>query len=187
MSPGAPPGIPWKSYYRHLLRWSKRLSFLAVALYAAFQWYGVKVDGQIKQVLALYDKYNSDPIFTYRRNLDLMLSDPDLSNAIQKGDSPAYVKTLMQLMTPDKVSYLDILSDFFDGLSVCVSTHLCQEDVAIRLFQPIAKNLRHDFGPYILEVRKNNGVPNFADGIAEFARKTPKPKSVFSSLYDFVF
>jgi hypothetical protein len=178
----------WQSCYRQLLRWSKRLTFLAVALYAAFQWYGLKVDGQVKQVLTFYDKYNSEPIIGYRKDLDLLLNDKELSAAVHSGDQNVYMQRVVELTSSEKGSVaFDIMSDFFNGLSVCVATHLCQEDVAARLFQPAAMELYDDYGPYLGYIRSKNGVPSFGSGIIEFASKTPKPNTFLRSLYDFVF
>jgi hypothetical protein len=188
------PELTWRArLYRELLQWSRILAhfaFVGAALYAAAQWYGAKVDGQVKQVLTLYDKYNSTPLIQYRKDLDALIANNNdaFNTAMHEKKQDDYVKLIVRLMTTsDAANGFDLISDFFDGLSVCVSASLCDEDVAVRLFHPRALELFDVYAPYIGYVRGQNGVKDFAAGIIEFAGRVPRKRGFLGNLHDSLF
>jgi hypothetical protein len=151
---------------------------VGAAIYAGFQWYSAKVDGRVQQSLNLYDKYNSVPFTQYRVSISkfISLNMEDLKKA--KTQQEYITMFLKKIRDSWVVNDFDILADFYDGLSVCVSSKLCDKDVAAQLFQIQAEGLYNPFFPYVKFVREQNKVTTFALGL-ERIRDNPPARPTF--------
>jgi hypothetical protein len=176
--------------YRFLLHWSRilaQLSFVGAAIYAGFQWYSAKVDGRVQQSLNFYEKYNSVPFTQYRSNISKFISS-NMEDLKKAGTQQEYIKIFLRKMKDSGiVSDFDILADFYDGLSVCVSAKLCDEDVAAQLFQIQAEGLYNPFFPYVKFVREQNKVKNFALGLEKIRDNPPSTPTFFGKIIDTIF
>jgi len=180
--------LRWLAIYRFALRVSRiatRLSFIFAAIYAAIQWEAAKIDAQVKETLAFYDRYNSPPFTQYRADLATLIArnrDP-LVAAANEAQYSAQIMTMMK--SNDSANGFDLLSDLFDGLSECVSSGLCDQYVAAGLFQPRAQELFNQFFPYVKFVREQNKVTSFAIGLENTRNLQPAPPGLLRRLANY--
>jgi hypothetical protein len=146
--------------------------------------YKANMDDHVKITLAFYDKFNASPYTTYRESIDKLndLHDVELQKAAA-GDEETYQNKLVELLNKSDTGYgLDLITDFFDGVSACVEAKLCDRNVAFKLFQPRAEELYNEFFPYMKYESTHNGPTNYGLGVQEIAHLTPRKETFIEHL-----
>ncbi len=123
--------------------------------YVALQTYDEEVakmeDARVVQTFALYDMFNSAERLTARQRLfEHIQSDAELA-----------------------ASDLYIMLDFFDALQICISRDLCDQDLAVRLFQSYAVPFWDGLDSVIVNSRTDSD-PYFGSGL-EWLAGLPLP------------
>jgi hypothetical protein len=161
-----------------------RLSLVFGLAYSVIQYERVKLDGQVKQTLSFYDKFNSSPFVGYRE----LLSDTIDSNTEQirlsakKGDEDFARVILAIVEKKDVKKSLSMIFDFFDGIAACMETGICDQDTAIQLFQARAAEIYKMFYPYIKKIRIENNNEEYAKGLV-YVNINKEKQNIFSILY----
>ncbi|MCX7359497.1 MAG: hypothetical protein NT015_15320 [Alphaproteobacteria bacterium] len=114
--------------------------------YTALQTYNEEVakmeDARVVQTFALFEMFNtSERLQSRQRVMDAA------NNA-----------------TPFEGHDLWVTLDFFDALQICVDRNLCDQDLAVRLFQPYAAPIWNGLGDEIIAGRTASD-PNMGSGV----------------------
>lgn len=151
--------IPLLHRLVYLKKMAARLSIIAGAAYGIVQYERVKLDGQLKQTLSLYDKFNSAPFSGYRENLTEI--------AVSLKNSDDFARVIIELVERDGIKKsLNMTLDFFDGVKICMENEICDRNTARDLFKARANEIYQLFFPYIEKVRKQNNSNEYAKGLS---------------------
>jgi hypothetical protein len=166
--------------YRKLLQIGKisgAISFLLAAPYALIQYWQAQDASRVEQTLNFYKLYNAKPFTDYREKMtdELVKHKDDLNRAALSEAS--LLKVQSDLIKNDNVATeLLLLFDFFDGVAVCVTAKVCDDETAVKLFKPRAMDLYVNFYQYMMMQRASN--PDFGLGLQAIAKsRLPKPIS----------
>jgi len=144
-----------------------RLSIIAGAAYGIVQYERVKLDGQLKQTLSLYDKFNSAPFSGYRENLTEAVSNNAEKIAVSLKNSDDFARVIIELVERDGIKKsLNMTLDFYDGVKICMENEICDRNTARDLFKARANEIYQLFFPYIEKVRKQNNSNEYAKGLS---------------------
>jgi len=165
-----------RSFYLTMQKWSRvvtRWSFVFGAIYAGIQWYSSKVDARTKQTIDFLERFESDPFTKYWRSMK-EFAETNQNQLEAKTTAAAYSDSVLSEIANAKIAAnLDMISDFFDEVNVCMDKALCDKDSAVALFGPKAYFFYVNFFPYIDSSRKQHGDKNYGVG-AETLTKTPR-------------
>lgn len=73
-----------------------------------------------------------------------------------------------------------LLFDFFDGVTVCVTADVCDNDAAIKLFKPRAADIYLNFYQYMMKQRGKSTTRSFGTGVEAIAKSRLAPSSYFA-------
>jgi hypothetical protein len=160
--------------YKRLLQIGKisgAVSFLIAAPYALVQYWQARDAARVEQTLNLYRLYNVKPFTDYREKVTkgLVKYRDKLNQAAGSETSLLAVQSKM-VKTEDVEMELLLLLDFFDGVRVCVSSKVCDNDTAVQLFKPRALDLYFNFYQYMMFQRANGATPDFGSGLQAIAK-----------------
>jgi hypothetical protein len=65
-----------------------------------------------------------------------------------------------------------LLFDFFDGVTVCVTARVCDNDAAIKLFKPRAADIYVNFFQYMMKQRGKSTTRGFGTGVEAIAKSS---------------
>jgi hypothetical protein len=143
-----------------------RLSIIIGLLYSFVQYERIKLDGEVKQTLLFYDKFNSSPFTGYRENLtDIVSKNIEEIKASLRSDESFSIQIEKIIKLGDSRKSFDMVLDFFDGVAVCMETDICDKVTAKQLFQSRASELYEIFYPYIKKNRVENKSDEYAGGL----------------------
>jgi hypothetical protein len=122
--------------------------------YAALQTYNEEVakmeDARVVQTFALFEMFN---------NADLLQARQRVLDAANSGEPVVGHDLWMTL-------------DFYDALEICVQRNLCDQDLAVRIFQPYAVPIWSGLNDVIVGGRSESD-PNMGGGLEWMARLPP--------------
>jgi hypothetical protein len=135
--------------YRRLIQLGKvtgAISFLLAAPYAVVEYWQAKDSARIEQTLTFYKLYNAKPFTDYRENITRALA----KNSSKLNEAAVSESKLLDAMSEivqseDIEMDLSLVFDFFDGVAVCVSSGVCDDETAVKLFKPRALGIYLNF------------------------------------------
>lgn len=147
------------------------MTFLFAAPYALFQYIQSKDAGRIEQTLNLYKMYNGPPFVTYREKITkALIKNKNKINDTSK-DVAAFQALQFQIIQQGDIeTELLLLFDFFDSVTVCVTSDLCDNDTAIKLFKPRAMDIYVNFYQYMMAQRGATTTRGFGSGLEAIAK-----------------
>jgi hypothetical protein len=159
--------------YKRLLQIGKvsgAVAFLFAAPYALIQYIQSKQAGRIEQTLNLFKMYNSPPFVTYREKVTkALIKNKDKINEASK-NLDAFQALQFQIVRKEDIeTELLLLFDFFDSVTVCVTSDLCDNDTAIKLFKPRATDIYVNFYQYMMAQRGATTTRGFGSGLEAIA------------------
>jgi hypothetical protein len=162
------------SIYKRLIQIGKvagAISFLIAAPYALIQYLQAKEATQVEQTLKIYQQYNSSPFMGYREKVSKALI-KNKAKMMASAANPKDFETaqLQVVQEGDIETELFMLFDFFDGVTVCVITSICDNDTAIRLFKPRALDIYLSFYQYMMIQRETSATKDFGGGLEAIAK-----------------
>lgn len=167
--------------YRTLVQIGKisgAVSFLVAAPYALFQYWQARDAARVEQTLNFYKLYNAKPFTDYRERITKALVKHKASIEEAATDEARLSRAQFNLIkTEDAEMELLLLFDFFDGVSVCVTAQVCDEDTAAKLFKPRARDLYENFYQYMMDQRANSTRADFGAGLQTIAKSQPVKNS----------
>jgi|GEM_PF-5777501 hypothetical protein len=160
--------------YKRLIQIGKvagAISFLFAAPYALVQYIQARDAARVEQTLSLFKMYNSAPFSGYREKITKSLA-KNKDRIDESSKDVAEFKALQfQILKQDDIEpELLLLLDFFDGVAVCVTSELCDNDTAIKLFKPRAADIYVNFYQYISEQRGTSTKRSFGLGLEAIAK-----------------
>jgi hypothetical protein len=160
--------------YRKLLQIGKvsgAVSFLAAAPYALVQYWQARDAARVEQTLSFYKLYNAKPFTDYREKMTKALVKHKIPFKEAASDEILLSEAQSNLIkTEDAEMELLLLFDFFDGVSVCITAKVCDDDTALKLFKPRARDLYINFYQYMMVQRGNTTTSDFGAGLQLIAR-----------------
>jgi hypothetical protein len=160
--------------YKRLLQIGKvsgAVAFLIAAPYALFQYIQTKEHGRIEQTLSLFKMYNSSPFTGYRERITKALTkNKKKINDASKEEATFQALQFDIIQQEDIETELLLLFDFFDSVTVCVTSSLCDNDTAIKLFKPRALDIYMNFYQYMVAQRGSTTTRAFGSGVEAIAR-----------------
>ncbi len=143
----------------HLASLKSAVAQIGVAsgfLYGVFEYEHSKFDQQVKQTLEFYDRFNSSPYVGYREtfsnvryeNIRILSKSAESTEAYNSA-----IDKILKLEGTKLTTSLDMTFDFFDGLTNCVRSGLCDSVSAKRLFRYRAQEIYENFWPHIENIR----------------------------------
>lgn len=160
--------------YKRLLQIGKvsgAISFLLAAPYALVQYWQARDAARVEQTLNFYKLYNAKPFTDYREKITkaLVKYKGKLNDAAVNEASLLQVQS--DLIKNEEVEMeLLLLFDFFDGVTVCVTSQVCDNDTAVQLFKPRALDIYLNFYQYMMSQRANGATQDFGKGLQAIAR-----------------
>ena len=145
----------------------------------------------VKTALSFYDKYNGQQLINFRNgigNFDnknhdkimVALNELNRTNNLEK-----YEQTFRNLVKlSGNENDIDMIIEFFDGLSECISTNLCDWNTAVGLFQPKAMSLYTEFAPYIIYNRVINKDASYGYGIENIQKLAKKKERMLDRILE---
>jgi hypothetical protein len=155
--------------YKRLLQIGKvagTLTFLLGIPYGIWQYIEAKHDKRIEQSLRLFEKFNSSPFTDYRIKINeaVATNRAKLVDAVM--DPKIYETTVLELVEQNGIeSSLWLVLDFFDGVTICVTSKICDAQTVGQLFTERAKELFLTFYQYILARRNSSASATFGYGL----------------------
>jgi hypothetical protein len=160
--------------YKRLIQIGKvsgAVSFLFAVPYALAQYIQAKDASRVEQTLNLFKMYNAAPFAGYREKLTKALTRNKEAIAGASVDSAAFGELQFKLLKQDDIeTEVLMLFDFFEGVSVCVKSGLCDKSTAIKLFKPRANDIYINFYQYMITQRGKTTSPDFGSGVESLAR-----------------
>lgn len=160
--------------YKRLIQIGKvagAISFLFAAPYALIQYIQARDAARVDQTLSLFKMYNSVPFSAYREKITKSLAkNKDKIDETAKNVAEFKAFQVEMLKQDDIETELLLLLDFFDGVAVCVTSELCDNDTAIKLFKPRASDLYVNYYQYISEQRGASTKRSFGVGLEAIAK-----------------
>src|SRR5688572_23014770 len=160
--------------YKRLIQLGKvtgAVSFLFAAPYALVQYVQAQEASRIEQTLSMFKMYNTAPFSGYREKLTKSLAKykDEINNAAK--DEVAFGALQFQILTQENIeAELLLLFDFFDGVAVCVTAEVCDNDAAIKLFKPRAIDIYVNFYQYMIAQRGKSTTRGFGIGLEGIAK-----------------
>ncbi len=159
--------------YKRLIQLGKvtgTVSFLFAAPYALVEYIQARDAARVEQTLNLFKIYNAPPFTGYREKFTkaLIKNKEPIEKAAKDPDSFRDVQ-FQVLRQEDIETETLLLFDFFDGVAVCVSAHLC-DDTAIKLFRPRALDIYVNLYQYMVAQRGRTTTRDFGVGVETIAR-----------------
>jgi hypothetical protein len=74
---------------------------------------------------------------------------------------------------------LNMMLDFFDGLTVCIDSEICDSDTAKQLFQARAYEIYVNFYTRIMDVRDVSKSDEYAKGLVHIAKDIKESSTAF--------
>jgi hypothetical protein len=164
--------------YKRLLQIGKvsgAIAFLIAAPYAIFQYWEAQDAARVEQTLNFYKLYNAKPFTDYREKVTkALVKYRDRINTAAIDESS--LLAVQNEMIENESIEMDIvlLFDFFDGVVVCVTSKVCDDDTAVRLFKPRATDIYLNFYQYMISRRATSATADFGVGL-ETVAKSGKP------------
>jgi len=160
--------------YKRLIQLGKvtgAVSFLLAAPYALVQYIQSQDAARVEQTLNMFKLYNSPPFTGYREKLTkALIANKDKINEASK-DTAAFEALQFQILKEtDMETELLLLFDFFDGVAVCVTANVCDNDAAIKLFKPRAADIYVNFYQYMVAQRGKSTTRGFGIGVEGIAK-----------------
>lgn len=164
--------------YKRLLQIGKvagSLTFLFGIPYGIIQYTEAKQDHRVSQTIDLFKQFNSTPFTIYREHVLGALSEykTQIAAAARNEDDLKKV-TLVMIDKRAIETDLLLLMDFFDGVTVCVITELCDADTTEKLFSGRARELYINFFNYIDLQRNTIAGAKFGIGLETVALAKPR-------------
>jgi hypothetical protein len=161
--------------YKRLIQLGKvagAISFLVAAPYALVQYIQSRDAARVEQTISLFKMYNSPPFSGYREKLtrSLAKNKEQIDQASSKSAADFKALQFQMLKQDDIEPEILLLLDFFDGVAVCVTSKLCDNDAAIKLFKPRALDLYINYFQYISEQRGALAKRSFGLGLEAIAK-----------------
>jgi hypothetical protein len=148
-------------------------------VYGVIQYERSKLDGQIKQTLSLYDKFNSSPFTNYREKISDAMEEM-LASRKSNETSDSFTSIVRKIVKEENVKRsLNMMLDFFDGLTACIDNEICDSDSAKQLFQARANEIYVNFYPHIKDIRNVNQSDEYGQGLFHIARHIEESSSAF--------
>jgi hypothetical protein len=163
-------------------RWEKKWRGLATVVavvaggsFALVQFFSAKHVEKINRTMEYIQRYEDGNVASARRSINdaIRPMEKDIQNLPEKPDPMVYFAGLDDLIRQGKIqeSQIDIVVDFYEGLSVCVRNQICDQTVAMAYFGgDESVNFGRSFKKYIGDRRINNHC--YAEGLLWFAAKT---------------
>jgi hypothetical protein len=170
--------------YKRLIQIGKvagAISFLFAAPYALAQYIQARDAARVEQTMSLFKIYNAPPFSGYREKITSSLA-KHKDQIDEASKSPGDYRSLQyQMLKQDDIeTELLLLLDFFDGVAVCVTSELCDNDTAIKLFKPRALDLYINYYQYISGQRGALTRRNFGVGLEAIAKSRLPSSSPFN-------
>jgi hypothetical protein len=162
--------------YRRLIQIGKvsgAIAFLFAAPYALEQYREARAAARIAQTLDMFKTYNAAPFTSYREKLTKALIKYEDEIYVAAKDENTFLDLQLRLLRQEDIETETLLLfDFFDGVAVCVTSSLCDNDTAIKLFQPRAADIYMNFYQYMAHQRGKSPTRRFGVGLEAIARSS---------------
>jgi hypothetical protein len=172
--------------YKRLLQLGKvagTLTFLFGIPYGLWQYFEKQHESRVEQSLRLFDKFNTPPMTTYRERINKVVADNRASLEEAAPDAKAYAVAINRVVEKnDTESSLWLIMDFFDGVVICVTNHICDAETIDQLFAARADDIYITFYQYIVLHRKGPrstfalGLETIATNRRALERREGKPR-----------
>jgi hypothetical protein len=164
--------------YKRLIQIGKvsgAVTFLLAAPYALIEYLQAKDAARIEQTLNMFKMYNSTPFASYREKLTKALVKNKEKIDEASKDVGAFQAAQFQIIRQEDIeTELLLIFDFFDGVAVCVTSGVCDNDTAVQLFKPRALDIYVNFYQYMIAQRGATTTRKFGIGLEAIA-KSGKP------------
>jgi hypothetical protein len=158
-------------------KWRGIITSIAVAVgggFAGCQYTSAQEVEKINRTMEYIQRYEDGSVATARRSINdsLRYIEIRLQKLPDKPNPDDYFMGLGEAIRSGEIkeNQIDIVVDFYEGLSVCVRNEICDQTVAMAYFSgDESKNFKDYFGKYISDRRTNNHC--YAEGLAWFAAK----------------
>lgn len=165
--------------YKRLLQIGKvagTITFLFGIPYGIWQYLEKQHDARVEQSLKLFDKFNTPPMTTYRETISKVVAKHKAELESAAKDEKALADAVIQLVEKNDIeSSLWLVMDFFDGVTICVVSNICDAQTAAQLFAGRAKDFYITFYQYIV-ARRKGPTSTFAIGLETVALSGRPPK-----------
>jgi hypothetical protein len=132
----------------------------------------------VEQTLNFYKLYNGKPFTDYREKMTkALVKHKDVLNQAAGSEASLLQVQSDLLKNEDAAMELLLLFDFFDGVEVCVTAKVCDDETAVKLFKPRALDLYVNFYQYMMMQRADSN-PDFGTGLQAITKsRLPRPIS----------
>lgn len=144
---------------------------IAGVVFAAWQYLEARQEARIARTLAYVERFEQGDVGAARQRINGVIREylPQFANieGITQEDRDSMVLSIVEVGGASFERDIDLIVDFFHGLSICVQEVLCERGVAERYFASSdATNIWANFEPYVRTRRENN--PAFARALEAF-------------------
>lgn len=160
--------------YKRLIQLGKisgAVSFLIAAPYALVQYWEARGNARVEQTLNFYKSYNAKPFIDYREKTTkavLKFKQQFLDASV---DEKRLLEVQLKMISSEDIEMeLMLLFDFFDGVSVCVTSNLCDDGAALQLFKPRAAEIYLLFYQFMEYQRGTSASREFGLGLEAIAK-----------------
>jgi hypothetical protein len=122
-----------------------------------------------KETLTFIQRFNENPALVNQNNLKKKMAEiaPDLMKEQLIGDEKAS-KYLQNVVDKNDLEIpIDYIVDLHEQVYACVTSDLCDHDVAVRFLGKPANDFLRSWGHYIRKIKEQDA--SFADGLIYFA------------------
>ena len=160
-----------------LAAWVSVLALLAGGIFGIQQYLDKERGDRVKETLNFLDRYHQEPFVGARMDLyqtwNKYVEKENSFRGVAEFDEKGFAIFINEtIKKEDLTARVDLVTDFYSALEVCIASQACDEDLAMLLFQPDATAHFNRHFPYIFSTRsdqnawgcvwKNSNGENFA-------------------------
>jgi hypothetical protein len=145
---------------------------IAGVMFAGWQYLEARQETRVARTLTYIERFEQGDAAAARQRINGVLREylPQFEaiESISAEDRDAMILSIVEGGGPQLEQDIDLIADFFLGMSICVQERLCERGVAERYFGASdTTNIWLNFAPYFHYRRANN--PDYARALEYFA------------------
>lgn len=141
------------------------------------QQYLVKEEGdRVKETLNFLDRYHQEPFVSSRMKIyqawhKYRHDERRITDAAVFDEAAFRTFINETIKTEELTTSIDLVTDFYAALEICVTANVCDEDLALLLFHTDAMAHFNRHFPYIESLRIDQNDPDVASRLEHFKRR----------------
>jgi hypothetical protein len=159
-----------------LAAWVGVVALLAGGIFGIQQYLAQEEGDRVKETLNFLDRYHKEPFVSARMALyktwDKYTAKENSFRLGQVFDEKGFSSFIRETIKEENLTAsVDLVTDFYSALEVCITAHACDQDLALLLFHADATAHFNRHFPYIDWARTDQNDPNVGKRLEEFKRR----------------